>query len=308
MSFLDKLMEKQKEHNEKYAEKTKNRVDKIEEIKAKGNSKLNNIQEKKEENKLGEYSLDSSKKEIQDLPSILKDNEECNYLVEGCTDESSWIIATTNSRLIFLHKKFKGEIKKKYININDIKFTKLKTGLLSGKIEIGLDDEYIVITNIYKDYVEGMFNLLNEAIIKCIMVRDNIEYGEAKLVWDDISKEYELTKLEKENKLKEEKKEKARQEYEKAKMEYEEKIKAKAEEKRNEKQYQKDRLKQLKRDHIPYCPKCKSTSLTYTNKKLSIGRAVTGKLLFGSDGAVLGGLTSKKGYVKCLNCGHKWKL
>ena len=75
-----------------------------------------------------------------------------------------------------------------------------------------------------------------------------------------------------------------------------------------EKQYQKDRLEQLERDHIPYCPKCKSTSLTYENKKLSVGRAVVGGTLFGENGAILGGLTSKKGYVKCLNCGHRWKL
>ncbi|MDQ0149366.1 PH domain-containing protein [Eubacterium multiforme] len=264
--------------------------------------------EEKEENKLGEYSLDSSKKEIQELQGILKDNEECNYLVEGCTEEGSWIIATTNSRLIFLHKKFKGDIKVEEISINDIKFTNFKTGLLSGKIEIGLNDEYIVITNIYKDYVEGMFNILNETIIKCIMNRDNIEYGEAKLVWADISKEYELAKLEKENKLKEEKKEKERQEYEKAKIEYEEKIKAKAEEKRNEKQYQKDRLKQLKRDHIPYCPKCHSTAITYQGKKISIGKAIVGGALLGPGGTVLGGLSGKKGKVVCLNCGHKWKL
>lgn len=75
-----------------------------------------------------------------------------------------------------------------------------------------------------------------------------------------------------------------------------------------EKKYQKDRVAQLKRDKIPFCPKCKSTSLTYQNKKLSVGRAFTGKFLFGEEGAVLGGLTSKKGYVVCLNCGHKWKL
>ncbi|BDS17299.1 hypothetical protein JUM001_15330 [Clostridium perfringens] len=76
----------------------------------------------------------------------------------------------------------------------------------------------------------------------------------------------------------------------------------------DEKKYQKERIAQLKRDKIPYCPKCKSTALTYTNKKLSVGRALTGGLLFGEGGAVLGGLSSKKGYVKCLNCGHKWKL
>lgn len=85
-------------------------------------------------------------------------------------------------------------------------------------------------------------------------------------------------------------------------------IEPKLSKRQEEKQYQKERLKQLKRDHIPYCPKCKSTSLTYQNKKLSVGRAVAGGILFGSDGAILGGLTSKKGYVKCLNCGHKWKL
>lgn len=75
-----------------------------------------------------------------------------------------------------------------------------------------------------------------------------------------------------------------------------------------EKQYEKERLEQLKRDKIPYCPKCHSTSLTYQNKKLSIGRAVTGGVLLGGVGAVVGGLSSKKGYVKCLNFGHKWKL
>ena len=75
-----------------------------------------------------------------------------------------------------------------------------------------------------------------------------------------------------------------------------------------EKQYEKERLEQLKRDKIPYCPKCHSTSLTYQNKKLSIGRAVTGGVLLGGVVAVVGWLSSKKGYVKCLNCGHKWKL
>ncbi|HFD2043525.1 TPA: PH domain-containing protein [Clostridium perfringens] len=55
-----------------------------------------------------------------------------------------------------------------------------------------------------------------------------------------------------------------------------------------EKQYEKERLEQLKRDKIPYCPKCHSTSLTYQNKKLSIGRAVTGGVLLGGVVAVVG--------------------
>lgn len=91
--------------------------------------------------------------------------------------------------------------------------------------------------------------------------------------------------------------------------------------KRLEKEYQKDRLQQIKRDHVPYCPKCHSTNLTYIakRKRLSLGRAVVGGAVGGAltggigaaAGATMGGLSSnkmKKGKVKCLNCGHEWKL
>lgn len=80
----------------------------------------------------------------------------------------------------------------------------------------------------------------------------------------------------------------------------------------SKRQLEKQRIKELKEDHIPFCPKCHSTSLQYVEnrKKLSLGRAVVGGALIGPAGAVLGGLTSKKykGKVKCLNCGHEWKL
>jgi Zn finger protein HypA/HybF involved in hydrogenase expression len=89
----------------------------------------------------------------------------------------------------------------------------------------------------------------------------------------------------------------------------------KAEAKKQDKNYQKDRLKQLKKDHVPFCPKCKSTNITFVNKKLSLGRAVVGGAvgslagpLGTAAGATMGGLSSKKGKVKCLNCGHAWKI
>ena len=56
------------------------------------------------------------------------------------------------------------------------------------------------------------------------------------------------------------------------------------------------------------CPKCKSTSISYDTKKLSIGRALVGDAVAGPVGAVLGGLTSNKGYCVCLNCGKRWKI
>jgi hypothetical protein len=89
----------------------------------------------------------------------------------------------------------------------------------------------------------------------------------------------------------------------------------KRQEKQEEKQYQKDRLAQLKKEHVPYCPKCHSTNITFVRKKLSLGRTVVGGVvgslinpIAGGAGAVLGGLSSKKGKAKCLNCGKEWKL
>lgn len=63
-----------------------------------------------------------------------------------------------------------------------------------------------------------------------------------------------------------------------------------------------------KNNKIVRCPKCKSTSIQYTNKKLSLGRAIVGDVVAGPAGAVLGGLSSKKGYAVCLNCGKRWKV
>lgn len=77
-------------------------------------------------------------------------------------------------------------------------------------------------------------------------------------------------------------------------------------------QAEKSRLEQLKQEHVPYCSKCHSTNLVYLEhgKKLSLSRAVAGGVIAGAPGAVLGGLTSNKtkGHMKCLNCGHTWKI
>lgn len=64
----------------------------------------------------------------------------------------------------------------------------------------------------------------------------------------------------------------------------------------------------LSKDKTVRCPKCGSTSISYTDKKLSLGRAVVGDAVAGPAGAVLGGLSSKKGYAVCLKCGKQWKI
>lgn len=76
-----------------------------------------------------------------------------------------------------------------------------------------------------------------------------------------------------------------------------------------EKQEQRIRNQQEKYyRRLAKCPRCGSTSLSYDTKKLSIGRTLIGDAIAGAPGAILGGLSSKKGYAVCLKCGKRWKI
>ncbi len=76
----------------------------------------------------------------------------------------------------------------------------------------------------------------------------------------------------------------------------------------------KKQYKANKKAGIVTCPKCGSTSITTTNKKISVGKGVTGAAV-GSlvnpvgtvVGAAVGATHSKKIYNVCMNCGHRWK-
>lgn len=90
-----------------------------------------------------------------------------------------------------------------------------------------------------------------------------------------------------------------------------EKKREKAELKKALKKEEKQRIKELKKQGVAMCPKCNSQSLQYVERRklLSLGRAAVGGVLLGPLGAGIGAVTSKKrkGYIKCLNCGHMWK-
>lgn len=86
------------------------------------------------------------------------------------------------------------------------------------------------------------------------------------------------------------------------------KTQEKIEIRREVKKIRKEEVAEMRRNGIAMCPKCHSTSISYDTKKLSIGRAIVGDAIAGAPGAVLGGLSSKKGYGVCLNCGKRWKI
>lgn len=202
-------------------------------------------------NKLGKYSLELDKVEIIKIKEILKEQEECLWLISASVFNRIWIVSVTNMRLILVRKKINKELEIKSFYIDEINEVDVQKGSLLSKLVLKMNDTNIEFSNVENLYLDKFLELLNTQIN---------------------NKPKELSK------------------------------------RQSEKQYEKERLEQLKKDKITYCSKCHSTSLTYQNKKLSIGRAVAGGVLFGGVGAVVGGLSSKKGYVKCLNCGHKWKI
>lgn len=96
-----------------------------------------------------------------------------------------------------------------------------------------------------------------------------------------------------------------------AEIKYMEKRKEREELKVAKKQAEKDRIKDMKEQGIPYCPKCKSASVQYVErrKQFSLGRGIVGSAIAGGVGGAVGSMTSnkRKGFVKCLNCGNEWK-
>ena len=56
------------------------------------------------------------------------------------------------------------------------------------------------------------------------------------------------------------------------------------------------------------CPKCGCTTLSDQKRGFGIGKAVIGAAAVGPLGLVAGNIGSKKIQVKCMHCGHKWKV
>jgi len=54
------------------------------------------------------------------------------------------------------------------------------------------------------------------------------------------------------------------------------------------------------------CPKCRSNQITAQKQGFGLGKAAVGGILTGGIGLLAGFIGSRKIYITCLNCGHKW--
>ena len=109
--------------------------------------------------------LFGTKKEVNELQTILKDNEELDYIVSGFMDGNTWLIAVTSLRLMFLDKGMLFGLKQKDVMLDKINSINMKKGLMFAKvfIEDG-SGKTLVIDQILKADVTHFIDILNDNI------------------------------------------------------------------------------------------------------------------------------------------------
>ncbi|MGN7311437.1 PH domain-containing protein [Alkalicoccobacillus gibsonii] len=105
-----------------------------------------------------------TKKEIKELPNILADDEIINYATSGFLEGNTWLLVTTNKRVIFLDKGMLFGMKQKEIALNKINSISQKRGLMMGEIHIWDGADKFHITHCKKETIQPFIDATNKAI------------------------------------------------------------------------------------------------------------------------------------------------
>ncbi|SDR03932.1 PH domain-containing protein [Paraburkholderia tuberum] len=105
-----------------------------------------------------------TKKELNHLPEILMDGEQVLAFASGVMDNSTWLIALTDHRVIFLDKGLLFGLKQVSINLDKINAVSGSTGLVFGTIRIEDAASERVIRNVRKQTVAGFTNKVRDAL------------------------------------------------------------------------------------------------------------------------------------------------
>ena len=112
---------------------------------------------------MGDDTIFTSK-ELHHLPKILLEEEQILAFSSGFMDGNSWLIALTDRRVVFLDKGFLYGLRQTTVPINKISAVSGETGMLYGKITIGVGHGEWKITRVLKRTVLPFTNKLQEVI------------------------------------------------------------------------------------------------------------------------------------------------
>lgn len=105
-----------------------------------------------------------TKKELNYLPEILREDEDVLAFSSGLMDGNTWLITLTNKRIIFLDKGMIWGLKQTAIDLEKINSISGKTGLIFGDILIEDGAKERKITNVWKKTVKIFTNMVQDAI------------------------------------------------------------------------------------------------------------------------------------------------
>ncbi|MFT8709685.1 MAG: PH domain-containing protein [Sporolactobacillus sp.] len=102
-----------------------------------------------------------TKKEIKELPMILKDDETIMYATSGLFKNNTWLIVVTDQRVLFLDKGMVFGLKQVEIPLDKVNSVSFKTGLLLGKVTIYHGSSEMGIDQITKSTVKPLVDAIN---------------------------------------------------------------------------------------------------------------------------------------------------
>lgn len=117
---------------------------------------------KKRFEKVGVIDTFFTKKEIKELPYVLRDSEEIMYATSGFVETGTMLIVCTNERVIFLDKGLIYGLKMHDIPLDKINSVSISKGLLLGKFVIHHGSASLLVDSVDKKTLPVMVDVINE--------------------------------------------------------------------------------------------------------------------------------------------------
>lgn len=114
------------------------------------NTKLDEIKAEIKKLNLSNVSSFFGRKEINELPQILAQNEKIDHIIQGTYNKGNGILVSTNRRLVFIDKGLLYGLKVEDFPLDKISSIQYETGLLLGKVKIHTSGNIADIENVEK--------------------------------------------------------------------------------------------------------------------------------------------------------------
>ncbi|BBM45362.1 hypothetical protein JMUB4039_1363 [Leptotrichia trevisanii] len=105
-----------------------------------------------------------TKKEVKELPNIIGDDEIITYATSGVYDGHTWLVISTNKRIIFLDKGMLFGVNQIEVPLSKVNSIKYRKRFFLGEIEIWDGASMIKVTNILKRTLIPFVNAVNDSI------------------------------------------------------------------------------------------------------------------------------------------------